>query len=346
LSPRLRAWLFWRRVRLLIVGLFDRGGDRAARRPTDAADPLGMLGDDLARAAEQMDADAALGLPQPDAGYEPVELTPALRARRDGALAELIEAQGRRQERRVRVRRARVRARVVAAGMAVGLIVVMTAGATAIGVDVPLFDRAVEGIRDVQSDSNGTPTTADDEVIHLPGPYSDIRPGPGDRSEALEVPLSANYQGKSAELVSYMAPDDLICNSIVHPPAAEGREETASWGCLPQEHLRDTLSRERVTIGGYEFYDTTTIHGYVREDVEAVEIRGPTGAMEAALGQPWEIDGSDGRITVRPFAATAIADFSSDVPAERQERRSVDGKSYVFTLTLEDGRTLDVRPSR
>jgi hypothetical protein len=302
-------------VRLAIASLLGRDGNAAAR-PVDLADPLGALGDDLARAVERMDADDALGLPQPGSGYEPVELTPALRARRDGALAELLEAQGRQRERRTRVRRARVRARVAFAGATALLLVFATAGASA------LIDFST-GISEVDQ-LLGTYRAAKQEAGKDPSSGS---PEPGQATVSLAAPPIEGVPQRY--LVAYRSQAGDVCEvlseskRLVDSPIGSG-------GCILEADLARELTGKDAVISGSSFGEgTVTLTGYAQGDAEEIHVQGPNGSLETRVSELWlPADGAGERLPLRIFAA--VGKVSATNPADVD--REMDFRNYEITV--------------
>jgi hypothetical protein len=341
-SPRLWIWWLWRRVRLVVARLLGRDGEARTRggAPIDA-DPLGALKGELLSAAERLEEDERLGIPRVGVDYEPVEMTPALEARRDEVLGELRAYQGRRGMHQRRFRRARRRVRLATAGVAVALLLVAVAGTSALGLGVPLFDQALEVMFPGQDDSTHDTTETQNKASSLSSRLV-LRPGPGGKTEPFKFPLPEHDD--PAELVAYATPDGGFCTALTSPPRKAGAEPTVGFGCPDPSRLAQDLSQDHVQMSGSQTgEDSVVINGFTSADVEEIKTYSPFGATTTYLSDPATLELSP-PLTFRQFVAV-IRPSAGDPPFSEEEKDDrLTSFDYAFTIRLKDGRELDVAP--
>jgi len=340
MSLRLRVWLLWRRLRVALLALLGRGEmtvEDLLQSPVGSG-PLAAIKRELVGAAHRVADEEALGIPQAGVDYELVDLTPELQARSDRALGELMAYQDRRRATRVRVRRARLRTRLVVAGAATLLMLLMVAGAGAFGLRLGLLDRVADIASDREAAQEERPDRSGD--IHIPGPYPDIRPAPGERTEKLEVPLTGG--DKKAELVAYVSSGDRICTALVVPLSKVASQPR--FGCMRQEDIADFLTRKPAFWTGLQVGEKMILWGFATKEVEAIEASGPHGRFFTRITDPWMIEGDAGDLTVRVFVAAFNVDFGEDGPQTGETDPLLDFRQYELLATMDDGQVVQANP--
>lgn len=342
MSPRLRIWWLWRRVRLVLARWLGRDGARGRGGAPIDADPLGALKGELLSAAERLEEDERLGVPRVGVDYEPVEMTPALEARRDGTLGELIGHQDRRRMHRRRVQRARIRARIAAAGVAAALLLIVTAGTSAVGLGVPVLDELLDAMiarQDATDDRTPVPTD-----IGSPPFKPNLRPGLGGKTNPLEFPLPG-YDG-DAEFVSYVTSDGGLCSALTYPPRRPGAEPTAGFGCPGPELVSEGLADNHLLLSGSQTNaEAIVIEGYAAEDVEVITAHPPFGIATTYLGDVSTLEFPE-PITFRQFVVVVRPSPGRTEFSDDQVDRGMDYRIYSFTIRLADDQELDVGPFR
>lgn len=155
--------------------------------------------------------------------------------------------------------------------------------------------------------SNGTGVPVLDELLRsLPGPEGtpdggagqgnqgdppperpDLRPGPGEASQPLKVPLDES--GSQGQAVAYLTHNGEVCEALT-APRQEGDDvlRGSVGGCAPVDYLAERLDRSGVECCGVTGgANSQIVTGFAHRDVVAIRLYGPGGPVEAGLTEPW-----------------------------------------------------------
>jgi hypothetical protein len=217
--------------------------------------------------------------------------------------AELVTAAGRRSAKRRATRR---KAIVVAAAALLMAATAATAALTDFSTGVPVVDELV-GIES--------------------GPGGHLRPGPGDASEALLVPMGDGVY----KTVAYLARDGGVC--IVYAERHRGGVRGGFGGCPPLTGLtRQVERRGGVWQGSSHGLDQRTYQLLIDGDVRAIRPLGE-GDFRVLMTPPW-IPEAPGARPLRLVVVIDDADLggpaTGDLPPKAHNRPSLE-------LTYRDG---------
>ena len=235
-------------------------------------------------------------------------------------------------ERRSRARQARMRryASVAAVG-----VVVASGAASAVGVSVPVVDGVVDRLTGTGTDSRGRFTTSS------PAEFARIRPGPGNSSERVVVPLG----GGSDEVAgaAYVTVGGDICFAIANHGVDPTESLAHGLGCWQPARIKRQIVRASAAVSGVTVATAPIVAGYADDQVEAVSIKGPTGPLTAALSEPWAPRGID-RLRFRVFIG--VAQVGPGTPrgvSLRRRERAGDPRNYEVVARLKSGRIITVQ---
>lgn len=329
MSLRLWIWWLWLRVRLVVARWLGRDGEGRGRggAPIDA-DPLGALKGELLSAAERLEEDERLGIPQVGVDYEPVEMTPALEARRDEVLGELRDYQSRRGARRAHIRRAYRRRHVAAFGAATALMVVAVAGASAltgIGTGLPEIDRLLGNLQEDSSETS-SPSAAD------------VRLDPSAAGVPMELHIDDTHV---VTALTYVSRSKQLCTLHAAKPHQERKSGAPKGGgCVPPAFLEHRLDRDKALVSGFFTTDSgVALTGFASDDVQSVTIRGLGKSLKVEISDSWttHIPGLD---AIRVFLAGATFGFIEDGLTLDESDYVTGPARYGVEAELEDGRVV------
>jgi hypothetical protein len=218
--------------------------------------------------------------------------------------AELVRAAGRRSAKRRTARR-----RVVV--VAVAALLVAATGATAALTEFSTGVPVVDELAGIES-----------------GPSVELRPGPGDASEALLVPMGDGVY----KTVAYLARDGGVC--VVSAERHRGGVRGSFGGCPALKGLLRRVERSGGAWGGSSHgVDERTYQLLVAGEVRSIRALGE-GAWKVLMTPPWTPEAPGAR-PLRLVVAIDEADLAleaTDFPPEAYRRPRLE-------LTYGDGRT-------
>jgi len=264
-----------------------------------------------------------------------IETIPGLPVERDPVDAigvELLLAAERLRDKRAR--RARIQSRASVAALASILLILASSAASALGVKVPMVDELVDTLAGT---SENIGKFAPDSSAEL----RRIRPGPGNSSERLMVPLD----GGSKEVVgaAYVTVRGDVCFAVADEGLDPTGRRTSGLGCWLPRSIERHVARDRATVSGVSLDAAPIVAGYADDRVEAVSVTGPTGPLTVALTEPWTPQGLDSP-RFRVFLAVAQSGPGTRMGlTSRQRARALDPRSYEIVARLRNGRVITVR---
>jgi hypothetical protein len=165
-------------------------------------------------------------------------------------------------------------------------------------------------------------------------PVPDVLPGPGGASAPVELPgIGADGQGTGIG-AAYANRSGMVCFVLV---GADRRPDRGGTGCTAPKIVTDWLDAAPAAVAGGGSVDgQIASHGYARPDVTALSFAGPSGPVEAFLGDAWTPRLADAT-RLRPFVVV----LDQDVTALGAEEllRVLRGD---LTATLADGRVVEI----
>ena len=231
--------------------------------------------------------------------------------------SELVAAGRRRVSRRRRGRRT-----AVVTGMLVGLLA-LTAGAGAL-INFSTGVPAVDTLLEIESpDSPG-------------GSGRDIRPGPGQAAQPLQVPTGDG----TANAVAYLARDGTICHAT-----ADGSARGSTGGCWRVADLVRALDRRKVVWNGLAAgADNRVFDGYADGDVAAIRVADGGDSITVKLSPPWT-PRTAGAEPMRHFVVIDEADLDvGDDGVQTDETHLIAPPFPPLVVTLSDGTTRRTEP--
>jgi len=234
---------------------------------------------------------------------------------------ELVAAAARSNQRRLR------RHRLLAVAVLPALLLTASAGAAAVGdltTGLPAVDRLL-----------GTEGQPDDGTDPLPGP--------GNASEPLRLPNSADGTGAGA--VAYLSRDGRVCKAQGDFRRSDGAPRgTSGGGCYAPSDLARILSRRTaICCGSVHGPDRRIYDGFASGDVIALRFFTDDGAtFEATLTPAWTPD-APGAKPIRLFVAIDERDLDvgTDGIVQPHELDSMK-QGYRVEAELRDGRTVQI----
>jgi hypothetical protein len=226
-----------------------------------------------------------------------------------GLREELMRAAGRSARRRRPARRA-----AIAVAIVVGLL------------------AATAGAAELTGFTTGVPVV--DELVGIEsGPGGHLRPGPGDASEALSVPIGDGVY----KTVAYLARDGGVC--IVSAERHRGGVRGGFGGCPPLEYVNRRVERRgAVWQGSSHGLDSRTNQFLVDGDVKTIRPLGE-GDWKVLMTPPWTPHAPN----ARPLRlAVVIDDADIGNPEDGLQMDELPREAYnqpTLKLTYSDGHT-------
>jgi len=264
---------------------------------------------------------------------EPIEITPYIQSRLDATKAELLlkaHRMKRDHDRIVGMRRRHLRVAVISAALLVG----GSAGASALtntGTGIPIVDSVL-----------GTPQQREHRPedfspgTSLPAP-EDLRIG----SESSIASLRVRLGGKESDtllVTAFASENDRLC-LVLARATGEGLADVAGRsGCLSPEYIEDELSRPHALIVTTVADRAVVVGGYAAQDVAALQVRGPHGALDVEMTEPWTA--LPGSTPMRLFVAVIAPEELNGGTDPDEADRALDARLYEMRATLSDGRVI------
>jgi len=201
----------------------------------------------------------------------------------------------------------------------------------------------------------GTGIQAIDELLGTVTSHQPVRLGwggairsgsiaPAD-SQSTSPPLAVPWGDGShnADAVAYLTRSGTICIAVARP-SGEGVSEAVGVGsCMLPATLSTRLADDAVLVMGTFVGDTAVIvHGYVAEDVESIEVRGPDGPLDVQLTDSWTPD-APGAEPLRVFAAVGRFDSGADGLHADEADRVMNPRKYTWRAEFRDGRIVEIK---
>lgn len=248
-----------------------------------------------------------------------------------------------RRRRRRRIRKLR-RAILALAG---GLLVLIGTGhaAQAVGVDLPIVERALRIISDSDDTTGNYPSFYEGPIdIYTPATFPSISPLPDSWSTVIRFPLGLGTLDIAGR--TYLRRAGSICFLWTILNRADYAMEGVNYGKCSEvgDVLRPFSADPRlppdppiVTFGD----SAAVVSGYVLGDVQRVTVRGPLGIHPVIMSDPWTPDPI--RIpSFRTFvAARPLGERWRKLPTSRQQSAR-ESMNYDVTAHMDDGRVIEL----